>query len=275
MSGGDVTILQNRLNCFRTSNILRQPATGKFDTHTAAAVLAFKRDAAANGDTGFPDNSIAGFGYYDANWIYALAGGRAIMTGRNGFDVVFVQRFLQTMGSYRGAVTGYYDAATQSAVRAFQAEQNITADGVVGPETFYYIGRSNVQSAPNPLGVAWPSHASQVTVCSVALTSPGGNLTPYGVASVVTNLDAKTRGLDVVVSGLPKPVAPYEGYQMDWEDITQPLDHLDGPSSTSWGGHRDVFYATTPLAGTVTIHAYTAGESQGPTLLRGNLGDCH
>ena len=60
MSGGDVTILQNRLNCFRYSSLIGEPATGTFGSGTASAVLAFKRDAAANGDTGFPDNAILG-----------------------------------------------------------------------------------------------------------------------------------------------------------------------------------------------------------------------
>ncbi len=60
-SGGDVTILQNRLNCFRYARIIGGPATGTFNAATASAVLAFKQDAAFNGDTGFPDNAIAGF----------------------------------------------------------------------------------------------------------------------------------------------------------------------------------------------------------------------
>lgn len=90
-SGGDVTILQNRLNCFRYSTLIGHPADGNFDAATAQAVPAFKVDAANNGDTGFPANATVGNGTYDATWLYTFAGGRAIQTGRNGLDVVFLQ----------------------------------------------------------------------------------------------------------------------------------------------------------------------------------------
>ncbi len=155
-SGGDVTILQNRLNCFRYAAIVGQPATGTFNPATVQAVLAFKADAAANGDTGFPSNGLAGYGFYDATWLYTTAGGRAIETGRNGFDVVFVQALLKSLGLYSGSIQGYYDAPTLAAVKAFQASKAITADGVVGPQTFYHLGLSNPEAVPTPLTIAWP-----------------------------------------------------------------------------------------------------------------------
>lgn len=158
MSGGDVTILQNRLNCFRYAKMIGQPATGSFDAGTANAVLAFKKDAEQNGDTGFPANAIAGYGFYDATWIYTFAGGRAIFTGRNGFDVVYLQIFLSHLDFYQGRFTGYYDAATKSAVEAFQRANNISVDGVVGPQTFYQLGLNNdANPAPVPEGIAWPT----------------------------------------------------------------------------------------------------------------------
>ncbi|MDA8345792.1 MAG: peptidoglycan-binding protein [Thermaerobacter sp.] len=153
-SGGDVKILQNRLNCFRYAGLIGQPATGFFDAATAQAVLAFKQDAASNGDTGFPNNAIAGFGFYDASWIYTFAGGRGIFTGRNGFDVVFIQVMMAEFGRlYKGPIDGYYGAATTAAVRAFQASSGIIVDGVVGPQTFYQIGLRNDIFAPIPMPI--------------------------------------------------------------------------------------------------------------------------
>lgn len=156
-SGGDVTILQNRLNCFRYAKIIGKPAMGQFNHDTARAVGAFKHDAEAHGDTGFPDNSIAGFGFYDATWIYTFAGGRAIFTGRNGFDVVFIQIFLKQLGYYTGRFIGYYDDATHDAVERFQQDNHIAVDGVIGPETFYHIGLHNDNPAPVPELIAWPT----------------------------------------------------------------------------------------------------------------------
>lgn len=160
-SGGDVTILQNRLNCFRYSTIIGHPANGVFDQATANAVLAFKRDAESNGDTGFPPNAIAGYGFYDATWIYTFSGGRAIQSGRNGFDVVFAQVLLKILSLYGGRITGFYDIETIDAVKRFQHQAGISVDGIVGPVTFYQLGLRNKTStggnpAPNPLSLAWP-----------------------------------------------------------------------------------------------------------------------
>lgn len=155
-SGGDVTILQNRLNCFRYASIIGEPATGTFNAATAAAVISFKQDATANGDTGLADNAIVGYGAYDALFLYTFAGGRGIFTGRNGFDVVFVQVILRDLGYYAGHVDGYYGAATVDAVKAFQTHEGIAVDGVVGPVTFYHIGLNNQKPAPRPLAVIFP-----------------------------------------------------------------------------------------------------------------------
>lgn len=154
--GGDVTVLQNRLNGFRYASLIGHPANGVFDSGTALAVLAFKHDAVALGDTGFPDNAIAGLGFYDASWLYTLMGGRNLQSGRFGFDVIFLQVLLKQLGYYGGRVTGYYDPATLDAVRDFQRSQGIAGDGVVGPVTIYHLGRKNAVGAPHPLGVAWP-----------------------------------------------------------------------------------------------------------------------
>lgn len=154
--GGDVLILQNRLSTFRYAALIGHPANGVFDEGTASAVLAFKADAATAGDTGFPPNAIAGFGFYDATWLYTFAGGRAIFSGRNGIDVVFLQAVLQRLHLYTGPIDGYYNAATVAAVTTFQTQAGITVDGVVGPETFRAIGLQNAVPAPSPLPTAWP-----------------------------------------------------------------------------------------------------------------------
>ncbi|GMA49792.1 hypothetical protein GCM10025857_11490 [Alicyclobacillus contaminans] len=52
-----------------------------------------------------------------------------------GPDVQSLQQMMKTLGFYRGAVTGSYDAATEAAVRAFQSAYGLAADGMVGPDT--------------------------------------------------------------------------------------------------------------------------------------------
>ncbi len=154
--GGDVTVLQNRLNIFRYGVDIGRPANGYFSVMTAAAASELKADATSNGNGGFHATSIADGGFYDASWLYTLAGGRDLFTGRNGFDVAMVQLLLQHLGFYQGPTHGYFDAPTQVAVRSLQAAAGIDVDGVVGPQTFHAIGQRNRNAAPSPAGLAWP-----------------------------------------------------------------------------------------------------------------------
>ncbi len=154
-SGGDVMVLQNRLNCFQYCTTIGHRANGYYDALTASAVLAFKKTAESHGDTGFPRNTVVDPATFNASWLYTVAGGRNIDSGRNGFDVVFVQTLLKTLGHYSGRVTGYYDGPTKAAVRAFQGANHIAQDGIVGPDTFFQLGLHNRVPAPDPLPVAW------------------------------------------------------------------------------------------------------------------------
>lgn len=286
MSGGDVTILQNRLNCFRYANILGGPASGTFDAATSQAVLAMKSDAEANGDTGFPDNAIAGYGYYDASWIYTVAGGRAIEVGRNGFDVVFLQAVLSGLGYYGGRLTGYYDASTVAAVRAFQTAQGISNDGVVGPVTFYHLGLNNDQAAPAPLAVAWPpSIVPEVSTCSVALVTPTADLHPYGMASLVVNQAEGFESLDVVgnMLALPSSYGSYDSYQFTLEDPstgavleTEPMYLVQGDGNPGdWAGTFSPGVKTIPpgVVSIMPVNSHTG--SVGSAILSGMLAKCH
>jgi peptidoglycan hydrolase-like protein with peptidoglycan-binding domain len=282
-SGGDVIILQNRLNCFAYAALTGGP-TGTFDSGTAQAVLAFKHDAENNGDTGFPPNDIAGFGFYNASWLYTFAGGRSIESGRNGFDVVFVQALLLDLGYYSGNITGYYDAKTVSAVKKFQTAMGIASDGIVGPSTFYQLGLNNNVPAPVPLGVSWPpSIVPKVTACSVPLVTQSTDLHPYGVASLVINQREGFESLDVVGNFLPDPStfgSRFTQYTFTLTDprtgqviVTAPM--VQTPTSVSpedWVGTFSPGVKTI-VQGIVTIYPSGSG-GLGPSVLSGNLQQC-
>ncbi len=284
MSGGDVVVLHNRLNCFRYASITHGPASA-FSVHTAQAVAALKRDAVSNGDTGFPSNGIAGFGFYDATWLYALAGGRSLSDGRNGFDVVFVQVVLLELGLYSGHVTGYYNAATVTAVKKFQEAMHIAVDGVVGPETFYQLGLANNVPAPVPLELAWPPAViPKVTVCSVGLTTVSADLHPYGEASVVINQLEGFESLDVVGNFLPDPSAFGAEYTLYGFSLTDPISGRTVVTSPmfltsqatepeDWAGTYSPGVSTIPH-GVVTVYAQTSRGVRGPAVLSANLQQC-
>ncbi len=285
-SGGDVTILQNRLNCFRYSRIIGGPASGSFNAATSAAVLAFKQDAAANGDTGFPDNSVAGFGFYDATWIYTFAGRRAIETGRNGFDVVFLQVVLRGLGYYSGRINGFYDSATRGAVMAFQRAMSISVDGVVGPVTFYRLGLNNNVAAPSPLGISWPSApVPEVRVCCVGLTSKTSDLHPYGVAALVINVAEGFESLDVTGNVLnpPSSYGKFNAFEFTLTDpktgsVIETVSMVQVSADNNpgdWSGAFSPGVKEIPQ-GIVTVYPVnTTTGATGLAILQGNLKNCH
>jgi peptidoglycan hydrolase-like protein with peptidoglycan-binding domain len=59
----------------------------------------------------------------------------ALQITDSGPEVAQLQRNLQQLGYYRGPITGYFDEATDRAVRTLQRDAGLTVDGDVGPNT--------------------------------------------------------------------------------------------------------------------------------------------
>ncbi|MEH2458929.1 peptidoglycan-binding domain-containing protein [Nostoc sp.] len=57
-----------------------------------------------------------------------------LQTGVTGADVERLQGDLSRLG-YQIAVNGVFDQSTETAVKKFQQDHNLTVDGVVGPQT--------------------------------------------------------------------------------------------------------------------------------------------
>ncbi|MDA8346303.1 MAG: peptidoglycan-binding protein [Thermaerobacter sp.] len=287
MTGGDVTVLQNRLNCFRYASLIGHPANGIFDAATATAVLAFKQDAQANGQTGLTPDSNVGSGTFDAFWLYTFLGGRGILMGRNGFDVVFLQVLLTNLGYYSGRITGYYDPATIAAVKAFQTASGITADGVVGQQTCYQLGLQNAVAAPSPLGIAWPPAPPSILPCCIVLfpTDVVLPIQPYVRGSSLHYVGARPQLLRpgvwaVVATLLPDPTTfgnfdHYQAVLFEPGGIAFVLDLNETPDG-AWAGQMvNVISATITANFRVQIRlANSSTSATGPTVLRGSLEDC-
>ncbi len=68
-----------------------------------------------------------------------------------GPDVQYVQKRLEELGFYTGPANGVYNQATRDAVIRAQQSFGLTADGVVGPDTYNALGlspRDDVTVAP-------------------------------------------------------------------------------------------------------------------------------
>ena len=159
-AGGDVVVLQNRLNCFRYARALGGPADGTVGAGTGAAVGAFQADARARG-AGIADAAgQVGPDTARALWFYTYAGGRNLERGANGLDTAWLQYYLANTTNpedgqpfYTGSVDGYFGLRTHEAVQAFQAVSGLTADGIVGRGTYHAVGMRNAHGAPGPAPV--------------------------------------------------------------------------------------------------------------------------
>lgn len=65
--------------------------------------------------------------------------------GSRGDEVRQIQKKLKSLGYYKGAVDGVYGTGTQKAVREFQQNCGIKADGIAGPKTIRYLGLEGTQ----------------------------------------------------------------------------------------------------------------------------------
>ena len=66
--------------------------------------------------------------------------------GSRGDEVRRIQKKLKSLGYYKGAVDGVYGTGTQKAVREFQQNCGIKADGIAGPKTIRYLGLEGSQN---------------------------------------------------------------------------------------------------------------------------------
>lgn len=74
--------------------------------------------------------------------------------GSTGAEVKKVQKKLKSLGYYSGEPDGIYGSATKAAVKAFQKNCGITADGVAGPKTLLYLGLGSGSGVANSTAYA-------------------------------------------------------------------------------------------------------------------------
>ena len=89
-----------------------------------------------------------------------------VSLGSTGNDVKRVQRVLARMLDYNpfGPITGVFDAGVETAVKLFQQNNGLVADGVVGPSTWavlpsYREASPTLQSGSTGPVVAWLQQA--------------------------------------------------------------------------------------------------------------------
>jgi cell wall-associated NlpC family hydrolase len=100
---------------------------------------------------------------------------RNIRKGTSGEDVFFCKQKLLTLGYYADHITTVtrktFGADTLEAVKRFQAQAGLTADGVIGKATWAAL-LGDTATVAEPVVKATPSDKAQA-ICSLALTRIG------------------------------------------------------------------------------------------------------
>ncbi len=158
--------------------------------------------------------------------------------GSQGDEVKRIQKKLKTLGYYTGSIDGVYGTKTQTAVRNFQKNCGITADGVAGPKTIRYLGLENASVSGN--------HSSgDVTLLAklIAAEARGESYTgQVAVGAVVLNRVAHSSFPDTIAGVI---------YQKGAFSCVNDSNWNVAPNSTSLKAARDCINGWDPSGGAI------------------------
>lgn len=214
--GEDVRTIQRQLNRIRQNypSIPAIPdANGYFDAATRAAVIQFQRIFNLT-----PDGIVGKATWYQIKRIYNAVKrlselysegitiseverifSEVLKRGSRGNDVRAIQYFLNFLGFFNDRlpqinVDGIFGPATENAVRQFQSQYGLTADGIVGRATWYAI-LDAYNATLNSLPDEYRSYSS--------LLYPGYTVTTGASGNVVTQLQTFLRTIAQNNSAVP------------------------------------------------------------------------
>lgn len=159
-----VTSLQKNL---QLSGYFNGPITGYYGWATEAAVIKFQQvnSLKADGIAGSQTRAALESGSPTPNPAPITTPSPVVTDDRLGIgnpslvlkrgtrnsDVVALQKMLQAKGYFDGPITGYYGSLTEAAVIKFQQSNNLTANGIVDPQTKTALESRSPFPTPSPL----------------------------------------------------------------------------------------------------------------------------
>ncbi len=160
--------------------------------------------------------------------------------GSRGNEVRQIQKKLKELGYYKGSVDGIYGTGTQKAVRSFQKNCGITADGVAGPKTLKYLGLSSASS-----GSSGQYSSSDINLLAklIAAEARGESYTgQVAVGAVVLNRVSHSSFPDTVAGVI---------YQKGAFSCVNDSNWSVAPNSTSLKAARDCINGWDPSGGAI------------------------
>lgn len=157
---------------------------------------------------------------------------RTLKKGMTGADVSWVQGRLQELG-YTVTVNGTYDDATVAAVKQFQGQNGLSADGLAGVQTFTVLRSDNARRANDaPLSYTTlrvDNTGSGVSALQKRLQELGYNVTVNGTFDVNTHnaVVAFQQRNSLVISGIADALTQSVLYASSAKNYATPVEELE------------------------------------------------
>ena len=208
-SGSKVTQLQNALKLlgFYTGGV-----DGKFGSGTKKAVMQFQRvngltvDGLAGTQTqkllySQVDSGVSGGSSSSGSFSSGSSGfTRTLRKGYTGADVIAVQQKLKELGFYSGSVDGVYGTGSIAAVKKFQQQNGLTADGLVGSRTYAALLSASSGSSSDSSSSGSSSGTSDSSSGSSGQTYAEGTLSYGSTGTEVKKMQQALKALGYNVS---------------------------------------------------------------------------
>ena len=222
-TGTSVSILQRQLSRIAKDypSFGKPEVTGTFDAATEQCVKNFQKQFSLTAD-----GLVGKATWYKVSYIYVSVKDLAELTsegetaigtessgswpgvvlkrGSTGSEVEQVQFWLSELAQFNSAlpdltVDGHFGAATEKAVKTFQQEQGLTADGIVGQATWDALYAAWLDMQSDLGGTAWPGivlrrgdTGMEVRLVQFWLRLAADNYTSLAAVSVDGNFGAAT-----------------------------------------------------------------------------------
>lgn len=189
--------------------------------------------------------------------------------GSRGAEVTQIQRKLQQLGYYSGSADGIFGTATLKAVKQFQKDQGLVADGIVGAKTLRALGLTSGAVAESRAEEAellaqvisaearGEPYIGQVAVGAVILNRVEHPSFPDTIAGVVYQSGAFTCMTD---GQIHEPTA--DSARRAAQDVLNGYDPTGGalyyynPAKTS-----NAWMHSLPIITTIGAHRFCSGKS--------------
>ena len=188
-----------------------------------------------------------------------------LRTGSRGPNVKLIQSLLNRIGYAVGAIDGIFGTQTQRAVMAFQRDNGLVPDGIVGPSTWVYFERflEGYDSYIIQPGDTFYkiSQKYYTTVNAIVTANPNIDpinlqvgqeiIVPYGIDVVFTNIDYTYEIMERDIRGLQVRYPFLEVGTIGQSLLGKELYYIRigrGPVEVSYNGsHHGLEWITTPL----------------------------